>query len=374
MTDLPATTPTIFEISRFDNPETIRFRKYATGTPLVLEGAGVAAGRTPRETVWTKNKARLYRYEPAAEKKHPVPVLIVYAHILKPYILDLVPGNSFVEYLSAEGYDVYVLDWGIPGPEDRDLSFENYVLDYLPEAAERVLKISSAEGYTLLGHCMGGTIGAMYASLFPERLRNLVLLATPVDFAPEDPGLLGLWTLFSRNSEAFFDPDLLVKTFGNVPEDLPERLIGAGTSVARPLADRYSAWFRAALRAFMPETSVESWLAVSRWVDDGTPFPGEAFRQWIRDFYQQNRLIEGTIRLRGRRVDLSNVTVSLLNVAGAKDAICPLSQTEATMDLVGSRDKEHMILDAGHVGLLASPAARETFWPRIGAWLEARSR
>jgi polyhydroxyalkanoate synthase len=146
----------------------------------------------------------------------------------------------------------------------------------------------------MLGHCMGGTISAMYASLFPEEpLKNLVLLAAPIDFAPEDPGLLGLWTLFSRNSEAFFDPDLLVETFGNIPEDLLERLIGAGTSSLKPLADRYAPWFRATLRGHLPEVAVESWLAVSRWVDDGTPFPGEAFRQWVRNFYQRNRLIRG---------------------------------------------------------------------------------
>lgn len=214
----------------------------------------------------------------------------------------------------------------------------------------------------------------MYAALFPERLKNLVLLAAPIDFAPEDPGLLGLWTLFSRNSEAFFDPDLLAEAFGNIPEEMLERLIGAGTLAARPLADQYAAWFRATLRGFMPEVAVESWLAASRWVDDGTPFPGDAFRQWIRNFYQRNNLVKGEIRLRGRRVDLSNVTASLLNIAGAKDVICPPSQTEATMDLVGSEDKEHLILDAGHVGLLASPAARETFWPRIEDWLRARSR
>jgi len=109
-------------------------------------------------------------------------------------------------------------------------------------------------------------------------------------------------------------------------------------------------------------------------VDDGTSFPGEAFRQWICDFYQHNKLVKGEIWLRGRRVDPSKVTASLLNTAGAKNIICPVSQTEATMDLVGSEDKEHLILDAGHVGLLTSPAAKETFWPRIEKWLEAHSR
>ncbi|HEX2183113.1 MAG TPA: hypothetical protein VHH10_12590, partial [Rubrobacteraceae bacterium] len=119
-----------------DNPETIRLKKYATGAHLILEKDPVETGRTPKEVVWTKNKAKLYRYEPQKPKKYPVPILIVYALINRPYVLDLIPNNSLIEYLVGEGFDVYLLDWGIPGDEDRDLSFEHYVLDYLPRAAK----------------------------------------------------------------------------------------------------------------------------------------------------------------------------------------------------------------------------------------------
>jgi polyhydroxyalkanoate synthase subunit PhaC len=248
-----------------------------------------------------------------------------------------VPGNSFVKYVLAEGYDVYLLDWGIPCLEDKNLSFENYILDYLAEAVERVLKSSSTEEYTLFGHCMGGTISAVYASLFPEKRKNLILLATPINFAPEDPGQLGLWTLISRSSEGFFDPDHLVETFGNIPEDLIERLVSAGTSTAEPLADQYAPWFCATLRRFVPEAFVESWLAGSRWVDDGTPSPGETFRQWVRDFYQHNKLVKGEIWLRGRRVDLSNVRASLLNIAGAKDITVPFHRPRLRWISSGTR-------------------------------------
>lgn len=137
--------------------------------------------------------------------------MLVYALILRPYILDLVPGNSFVEYLVEKGFDVYMLDWGIPGNEDKHLSFEDYVLDYMPEAVEQVLTNSHAEELTLFGYCQSGTISAIYASLLPDKpLKNLVLLTTPIDFAPEDPGLFGLWTIWSRNSEKLLDPDLVV--------------------------------------------------------------------------------------------------------------------------------------------------------------------
>src|SRR5215210_1098420 len=140
-----------------DNPETIRLKKYATGAHLLSEKDPVETGRTPKEIVWTKNKARLYRYEPDREKKHPVPVLLVYALILRPYILDLVPDNSLVEHLVGEGFDVYMLDWGIPGDEDRHLSFEHLVLDYLPRAVRKVLRASGAKDLTLFGYCQGGT-------------------------------------------------------------------------------------------------------------------------------------------------------------------------------------------------------------------------
>ncbi len=144
--------------------------------------------------------------------------------------------------------------------------------------------------------------------------------------------------------------------------------------MAKPLADRYAAWFCMTLRGFLPEVAVKSWLAVSRWVDDGTPFPGEAFRQWVRDFYQHNKLIKGEIELRGRRVNLSNIRCPVLNIAGKKDFICPPSQAEGGMDLIGSRDKEFLALDAGHIGLMTSPVAKNELWPRVRDWLEPRSR
>ncbi len=365
---------TPFEVSSYDNPESIRFRKYATGTHLIAHGAQVEVGLTPKEGIWTKNEAKLYHYEPSRQKEFPVPVLIVYAPILRPYILDLVPGNSFVEYLLGEGFDVFLLDWGNAGPEDKHISFEDWILDYMPEAVESVLSSSQAEELTIYGYCQGGTMSAMYASLFPEEhLKNLILLATPTDFAPDDPGIFGLWTLWTRNSETYFDPDLMVETFGNIPEDFFKRLNETGSSALGPLPDLASSYAKM-WDHITPEKTMTTWLAVSKWVDDGRPFPGEAFRQWIRDFYQKNKLPKGEIELRGHRVDLSNIECPLLNIAGSKDFICPLSQAEATMDLVGSRDKEFSVFDAGHVGLMVGPVAKNELWPKVRSWLEPRSQ
>ncbi len=358
-----------FAVSAYDNPETIRLRKYVTGAHFVLRGVGIETGRTPREVVWEKGKARLYRYGTDDEKRFAVPVLLVYALILRPYVLDLVPGNSLVEYLVDEGFDVYLLDWGVPDGEDSDLSFENYVLDYMPEAVERVLATSGAGGLTLFGYCQGGTMSVIYSALSPGAPpANLVLLATPTDFAPDDPGLLGLWTYWSR--QGYFDPNLLIGPSGNVPADEAHRFVegAAGAPLGGYLGGYANPW--SILARGRP---TKSFLAVSKWVDDGVPFPGAAFRQWVRDFYQQNRLVAGELELRGHRVDMSEISCPVLNIAGRKDYICPESQARATMDLLASEDKEFLVLDAGHVGLMCSPMAREELWPRVRDWLEPRS-
>jgi len=305
--------------------------KYKAGMQIIFEGARAETGQTPKEIIWTKNKAKLYHYEPSIEKRFPVPILLVYALINRPYVLDLIPGNSLVEHLVSNGFDVFMLDWGIPGDEDSNLTFENYVLDYLPRAVKKVLRTSKAEEITILGYCMGGTMTAMYAALFPGKpLRNLILLTAPIDFSQENTGLYGLWT-----SEKFFNPDHMAEAFGNIPGEL----IDIGNRMAKPVTN-YVGSYVTMWDRILQGKSMDTWLAMNKWVNDGVPFPGAAFRQWIREFYQQNKLIKGEIKLRGLRVDLSKMSCSVLNIAGKKDHICTLPQAEATMNLISSDDKE----------------------------------
>ena len=340
------------------------FEKYVQGIEIMAEGARAETGQTPKEVIWTRNKAKLYHYEPATEKKHPVPVLLIYALVNRSYILDLTPGNSFVEHLLSEGFDVYMLDWGIPGKEDKDMSFENYVLDYMPRAVKKVLRNSGSEELSMFGYCMGGTLSVMYASLFPEGLKNLLLLATPVDFTPEDVGLYGTWF-----SEKYQDPDLVVETFGNVPAPLAY----TGTSMLRPITNYVGA--HVSMWDLIKQDKLSgSYRAMNKWANDPVPVTGAVFKQWIEDFYQGNKLVKGEVRLRGRQVDLSNIKCPVLNLAGKKDHLCFLSQAEATMDLIGSEDKEMVALDAGHVGLVMGSGARKGLWPQTTNWLEARSK
>jgi polyhydroxyalkanoate synthase subunit PhaC len=377
-----------FGIVDGDGPETIRMRKYATGTHVLLADVGVQTGATPRKVVWINNKARLYRYRRAAGghgKRRAVPMLLVYGFVLKPYVLDLVPGNSLVEYLVGEGFDVYLLDFGISGPEDAGLSLEDLVLDYLPGAVQAVLKASGAAEITLFGQSQGGTLCAMYASIFADGpLKNLVLLSAPTDFAPRAPGPFGLWTHATRYSGAFFDPAIVPRLFGNLPTDLASQVINSaadllatGVGVAawpfgHPL-DGYRAALRKARGLAERDISMRSWLAVSKWVDDAAPFPGETFRNWVGDLYQRNALVKGRMELRGTKVDLSNIRCAVLNVSGKWDYVVPPCQTRATTALACGLDQESVSLNAGHVGMLVGPAAVTSLWPRLREWLAPRS-
>ncbi|MGI8650045.1 MAG: class III poly(R)-hydroxyalkanoic acid synthase subunit PhaC [Rubrobacter sp.] len=338
------------------------FDKYTQGMRIVVEGAQAETGLTPKEVVWTKNKAKLYRYQPALEKTHKTPILIVYALINRPYVLDLMKGNSLIEFLTDQGFDVYMLDWGIPGDEDKDLDFENYVLDYIHRAGKKVMRTAGTDQFNLFGYCMGGTMSAMYASLYPETLKNLILMTAPLNFERDS---LGLYSLFTN--EKYLNPGLLADAFGIIPGEM----IDTGNRMMKPVTNYVGSYVGMWERLFA-DKPMEGWLAMNKWVNDGPPFPGAAFKQWIIEFYQQNKLIKGEIKLRGHEVKLENITMPLLNIAGTQDHICSIPQAEATMTAVGSKDKEFFTQNAGHVGLLTGRGAKTGLWPKLDSWLSER--
>jgi poly[(R)-3-hydroxyalkanoate] polymerase subunit PhaC len=340
------------------------FETARRGARILLEGAVVRTGQSPKTVIWRRNKAQLYRYVATTERKFHIPVLLVYALINRPYVLDLLPGNSLVEYLVAHGFDVYLLDWGVPGAEDADLGFDDYVLDYLGAAVRQVARVAECDAVSLFGYCMGGTMAAMYTALAtPGTVRNLALLTAPIGFARGSSGLLGEWL-----GSAALDVEHLCAAFGIIPPEV----IDLGMKMLRPVPNyigtQVGMWDR--LRRGAP---MDTWLAMSKWVNDGIPFAGVAFRQWVVECYQRDALVKADLRLRGQVVDLSSVTAPLLVVAGSKDHICTVEQAEAIMPLVASSDKRSVIFDAGHVGLLTGGEARAQLWPTVRGWLAPRS-
>ena len=287
---------------------------------------------------------------------------MVYALINKPYILDLTRGSSFVEYLVNDGFDVYLLDWGTPGIEDKNMKLDDYILDYMPRAVRKTLKKSGAEELSILGYCMGGTMTSIFASLHPELLiRNIVFMTTPIDF--EDTGLYG-----AMLDERYFDVDKVVDTLGLIPPEM----IDFGNKLVKPMSNFYGPYISLFDRADN-ERFIRSWKLLQKWLNDGVPFPGEAYRQWIRDFYQQNKLIKGDLAVRGRKVNLENIKANVLSLSGAKDIIAQPHQVEALMNVISSEDKKYIELPVGHTSITFGSKASIITYPTVAEWLGERS-
>lgn len=331
---------------------------------LLTSDAKVA--QTPKHLIWTLNKAKLYRYTPVVpdDKRHKVPLLLVFAIMNRPHVLDLRPGHSFVEYMLKQGYDVFLLDWGIPGPEDCELKYDDYALEYLPRVIRKLKSVTGAKEFSMLGWCLGALISTIYACLRPEDgLKNLVLLTAPLDFADKKAGG------FSRIvSQPAFDPDKLAEAFGNVPGEM----IDAGAKMLKPVENYVGTYVN--LWDNIDDTGrVEAWHAMNTWVRDIIPMSGAAYRQLINEFYKENRLMEGTLMIGGERVDLGKLRASLFNVIAEADHITPPCQSERVLELVGSTDKEIFRIPGGHIGIMAGRGAEKSTWPHIDAWLGARS-
>ena len=323
--------------------------------------------QTPKDLVWTLNKAKLYRYVPVLpkEKRHPVPLLLVFALMNRPYILDLRPGHSFVEYMVNQGYDVYLLDWGAPGPEDKNLKFDDYTLEYMPRAIRKLKSISRSEEFSLLGWCIGAILTTIYAALRgDEGLRNLILLTAPLDFSNKQGLTFARWT-----DERYFDVEKVLTAFGNMPGEM----IDYGAKALKPMENYIGNYVKLWDNLDDPRV-VDAWHAMNTWVTDNVPLAGGAFRQLIVDLYRNDRLMRGELLMRGEPVDVSRIHANLLTVIAEGDHITPPCQSEPILSKVSSTDKELFRIAGGHIGIMAGSGAAKHTWPHIDGWLAPRSR
>jgi len=326
---------------------------------VLLERVPVEVGTSPHEVVLTENKARLIRYT-GGRRLHRTPVLLLPSMVNRHTVFDLTPDSSVVQTLLAGGFDTFLLDWGRPTREDRLVPADEYVDGTIPRAVRAVLAASRADAVTIVGYCMGGTLALVHAALHPERVRNLVLLATPIDF--EKAGKLRTWS-----DPAGLDVGALVAGFGNPP---PKALHWAfGMIVPTWQARQWHIFFRQAAN----DAFYRQFAAVGRWVGDNVEVPAEAFASFVRDGYQYNRLVRGGWKVRGREARLADVRASVMNVIARRDHIVPPECALGLPARLGSRDAVDRVFDCGHVGLSIGAEARPIVWPAILDWLRARS-
>jgi polyhydroxyalkanoate synthase len=318
-------------------------------------------GLSPKDSIYSRGTLALHHYRATTDEVYRVPVLLVMSLVSKPYILDLAPGQSLIEFLVSRGHDVYMVDWGEPRPEDSGLLLENYVLDFIPDCVERVLEDSGEPDVSIVGYCMGGMLSLMYAALHAEGpLRNLACFTTPFNF--DGMGLVKRWS-----DPKHFDVDRIVDTLGNVPPELLARSFEMMRPVSR-IAQQIRLWDN-----MWSDEFVRSYRVFDRWANEQIPFPGECFRQTTKELQWENKLYKGELLLGGRRVDVSRVRVPFLHVMAEHDHIVPYAAARELVDAVGSEDSRSIVLKGGHVSLVAGPNAARRMWPALDLWLAERS-
>lgn len=310
-------------------------------------------GVTPSDVIHRENKWSLLRYRPrAAGLAYKRPVLLVPSLINRHYVLDLMPGKSFAEWLVGKGHDVYVIDWGTPGDEDRYLTFDEIADRYIGRAVRKASAQAGGEDVHLLGYCLGGTLTTIYTALRPEKVASLVDIAAPIAF--DDDGLLARWTKSDR-----FDTKAILGAFGNVPWQLMQ----ATFQMLRPTLNLSKGVYM--IDRAWDDEFLDGFLALETWGNDNVSFPGAAFGKYIEELYRKNALVKGELAISGERVDLARIACPVLNITFQHDNIVPADSAAPLMDLVSSTDKERLHLPGGHVGAVVSKSAAKGLWPKL---------
>jgi polyhydroxyalkanoate synthase len=307
------------------------------------------------------DRAVMWRYRNESVRVAP-PLLIVYSLVSKSYILDLVPGNSFVEHLRDDGFDVFMIDWGIPTARDSRNGLEDYAERYIPAAVERVCELTGSPDVALVGYCFGGVLSLAAAAADPDLpLASLTTIATPVDFT--DAGVL---------TDALKRGDLKVPQSLDEDGNVSPQVLLQYFRLMKPTAEL--AQYAGLIDKLWNDDIVNAHQLLTGWATDHVPFPGRTAVQAVEILMRENALMNDTLRLNGRRVSLSGIKVPYLNVVATRDHVVAPKSARPAIDLVGSPDKHELLLDAGHIGLAVGRQAHKQTIPQISEFLRARSR
>ena len=337
------------------------YRKLNKMRSTLYAAGDVKVGNTPHETLDENRIYRLLHYMPMVSRTARTPLLLVYALINRSYILDLQPDKSWIRSLLKQGFDVYLIDWKPPLSVDKYVSFDDYVNYYMDDCIDVVLDKSFTDQVTLHGYCMGSTMSAMYAALHEEKVRNLATLAPVID-SDKDTTVLA-------NFSKCMDFESMFNSIGNMPQEQ----LQLSFSALKPFKQGLNKYLNL-IEHIDDENFVRNFLRIEKWLYDTPPIAGETFRQWIRDIYQKNLLINNEMKLGREIIDLSRIRMPVLNIIAEEDHLVSPGCSASLNDVISSRDKRIMRFHTGHVGLIASTYSQNNVLPKVGQWLRTRSQ
>lgn len=342
---------------------------------MIADGARAQMGNAPKDVILKHDKLQVARLRPRSDEhfdigihehelsrgRFPTPVLLIPPLMVRPYVYDLRPDHSLARTLRDRGFDVFIVDFGVPDREDREVTLDDYVLDWVPRAVDAAIRASGTGDITLAGYCMGGIFALLHAAAHEDvRVRNIVTIGAPVNF-----GRMGVLTVAARVGVPLVDP--LLDRVGNVPAFAAVqgfKLMSGTRAITK--------WGELLVNLY-DEEYVRGFDAVNTWVNDLLPYPRDAFKQLVREVVSGNKLLTRELELGGRRADLATIDQPLLAFAGRSDNIATPASTRQIVDLVSSDDTSLLDVPGGHVGVVAGGSAREHVWEPMADWLAPRS-
>jgi polyhydroxyalkanoate synthase len=330
--------------------------------------------RTPFDIVHQQDKLIVRHYRPLQDdhwqmgtevlqvhaRRRAVPVLLIPPLMVRPFIFDLAPRKSVVRTLLKAGFDVYLVDFGVPDRQDTQVTLDRYVLDWLPQAVEATCRTAGTDALALYGYCMGGMFALMYTSVHQDpRVRAIVTIGAPVDAHKMGPLA---WLVRAGHGQI----DFLSRRLGNIPGPISStafRLTNPWKSVTRYSDLFVNLW---------NDEYVQGFDAISAWTGNFIDYPGEAFRQILGDFLTENKFRDGRWTFGGTAADLGVVTCPILAFAGAADKVVPPDAAREILELVGSQDRTFIEVPGGHMGVFAGREAPKKVWDVSVRWLADR--
>ncbi|KAB7666473.1 alpha/beta fold hydrolase [Bacillus sp. B1-b2] len=299
-------------------------------------------GTSERYAIWKKNKATLWYY-PTKEKKYKEPIYLVYSIVNKPYILDLGPSMSLIEAFNKAGYDTYLIDFGIPGYEDRFMTMDDYIVKYIHEGFKRAIRHAGEDLFTVIGFCLGGTLATIFAALDNRYIKNLILAVSPIDFSAFPD--YDKWLTALQNQEIQLDE--MIDKMGVIP---PESIKYGTRLIVAPVSFSH---YLALLNRANNEQYIDKWTRMNKWTLDHIPVAGAALKQIMNDLIRDNKIVEGGLTVYDKPIDFKDIKSNLLVFSTMYDPLVPSALCEPIMDLVSSEDKLFVLFEGGHAALVA---------------------
>ncbi|UUM27690.1 alpha/beta fold hydrolase [Acinetobacter colistiniresistens] len=347
----------------------------ANATDRILRGPQLAlSGRTPFDIVYQREIISLRHYTVATNSsvKHRIPLVIVPPLAANMLIYDLFPSRSLVGYFLAQGFDVYLIDWGTPSLRQAKYNLGTYVKTFMPDFIEKIRAHSGQQQLSLYGWSLGGALSLCYTALFKDKnIQNMVILASPIN--THKSGYMGKFYQRLTVPAQWIRSNTKFRI-----HQVPSRVFHIhgwqntlGFKLTDPIGNFKNYW--ELLKNLNDRQFVINHATSSSFVDHMLAYPGGVMRDIILRFWIDNELSTGSVQFGEQSANLKDIDCSVLAVGGRTDIIVTAEAVRPLMDLISSTDKQFEIVPGGHMGLVSGSQAPELVWPVVTQWLAQRS-